>query len=176
MGLPTDIVYHVWSLFLVLLAFNVLDWATTYVALRYCKWMGPVWGQKPLWKATRPGQWLMRRRVFRWIKPPIYSNVYWYDHELNPLARGLCKKVGLHGLTVLKVIPLTLVTLDLMLITAAGYPFGWMILVTFGALNVLYFHVVWHNFGVVARIREGYVGWVRKHGKKPIFEDPLLPI
>ena len=131
----------VWTLYLILLALNVLDYATTHVVLSYLKAIGPEWGPYPVWKGTRIG---------RLVSKPTYRYVEWYEHELNPIARWLLKHAGgIPSLAWFKIVVFIFVTLHVLAMPPIMYP---SLVVGFSVLNVVYLLVVINNALVGRRI------------------------
>ncbi len=146
------ILLAVWIYLAALMGLNLLDWFTTMVLMVHFRDLGPEERVMPLWKATRPGRWLRRRRGFRWIKPPEVGPCYWYDHELNPWFRWGLKRVGVHMLSVGKLVPLLVITWAVVKAISYAPSGGYLtLLVALMFLTFVYVWVVINNTLVILR-------------------------
>ena len=149
-----------------------MDYATTYVALTYCKFQGPEYRPAPIWKCTRVGSWLVRHGL---TSEPTRRRVEWYEHEINPLGKYLLKYGGgIPSLAWMKALLLLHVAHMLKTVPPSVAPmFVW----TFMGLNVIYVIVVINNLYAIRRIEKaGHKIRVKKKRERVPFEDPLLPI
>lgn len=160
-----------WTLYCILLALNVLDYATTSVVLRHFQSTGRERRPAPIWKDTRFGRWMVRRGLW---KPPTERWVEWYEHELNPMAVWLLKYAGgVPALAWIKFVALMFVTIQLLLLP----PFAmYYVCPVFAVLNVLYSVVVANNLRVVRKTFLRRKPHKIRVGKGVPFEGPLLPI
>ena len=137
----------------ILIVLNTIDWVTTHLLLDYFRSKGPIQAPLPLWRITRPGKWLMRRRGFRWIKPAKMGTCHWYDHELNPLFRWGCKKGGLMVLGFGKLLPFILIANNTYT-AVVFFPASALLYLSllFYGLCMLYVFVVINNMNVIRKV------------------------
>lgn len=142
-----------WLYFAMLVALNLLDWFTTMILLIHFKGKKPIKCPMPLWKGTRFGKWLRRRRWWKdHIKPPVIDWCHWYDHELNPPFKYGLKYLGVHVLTVGKLLPFIAITYNLTQVIDYLSPRMWFLMMaTFLGMICLYMYVVCHNSVVLLK-------------------------
>ncbi len=115
----------IWLYFAVFVGLNLLDWFSTLLIMVHFRGQHAVRVMLPFWKKTKFGAWCVRRG---WVSPLKMGTCRWYDHELNPIVRLGFKYLGIHALSVKKLVMVLLVFKTL--ITVVGHiPFAaWLTL------------------------------------------------